>query len=68
MTCLPLHTPASVDAAFWQCYTVCCTGDPLKTYGQDAKSRTRCQFSSARDGMTLDFPTFCAVLSAPESA
>nr|DAY30319.1 MAG TPA: hypothetical protein [Caudoviricetes sp.] len=55
-------------AAFRQCYTVCCTCGPLKVYVQDTKSRTRCQFSSARDGMTLDFSTFCAVLSAPESA
>ena len=42
-------------AAFRQCYTVCCTCGPLKVYGQDTKSRTRCQFSSARDGMPLDF-------------
>nr|DAG46366.1 MAG TPA: hypothetical protein [Caudoviricetes sp.] len=59
-------------AAFRQCYTVCCTCGPLKVYGQDTKSRTRCQFLFIlfleqellrhSQGMFLAFPARCAIV------
>ena len=42
-------------AAFRQCYTVCCTCGPLKVYGQDTKSRTRCHFSQEAERKKPDF-------------
>ena len=48
MICQPLHEASDGvinGAAFRQCYTVCCTCGPLKVYGQETKSRTRCQSS-----------------------
>lgn len=61
MICRSLHTAFSVvinGAAFLQCYTVCCTFGPLKVYGQDTKSRTRCQLYRRSSYDNSAFPLF----------
>lgn len=61
MICRSLHTAFSVvinGAAFLQCYTVCCTFGPLKVYGQDTKSRTRCQLYRRGSYDNSAFPLF----------